>query len=99
MLSHEDRIRLIHDNRTFLLNRMFDELCGTSPGSSAEQVCEEILTTARMIQRALANCEEIQHPARGLFILALQQVVDSFTAGLLTDEAFEWLAEQQNQAY
>jgi hypothetical protein len=44
-----------------------------------------------MIQNALSNCEEIQHAARGLFVLALQQVVDSFIAGLLTDEAFEWL--------
>jgi hypothetical protein len=27
----------------------------------------------------------------------LQQVVDSFIAGLLTDEAFEWLAKEQKR--
>src|SRR5712675_318853 len=27
MLTQEDRIRLIHENRTVLLNPMFDELC------------------------------------------------------------------------
>jgi hypothetical protein len=96
MLRQEDRIRLIHDNRTVLLNRMFDELCLKSPGSSAEQLCDKIITTARVLQNALSNADDV-HPARGLFVLALQQVVDSFLAGLLTDEAFEWLAEEQRR--
>jgi cellobiose-specific phosphotransferase system component IIC len=33
---------------------------------------------------------------RGLFVLALQQIVDSFIVGLLTVEAFEWLANKQS---
>jgi hypothetical protein len=93
MFSSEDKIRLVHQYRTGLLDRMFDELCRKSP-SSVEQVSDEIVATGEIIQNALSNCDEIQHPARGLFVLALQQVVDSFIAGLLTNEAFEWLAEQ-----
>jgi hypothetical protein len=96
MLTQADRIRLVHENRTLLLNRMFGELCRKSANSSADQVAHDIVTTANTIQNALASFEEIQHPARGLFVLALQQVVDSFIAGLLTDEAFEWLAGQQD---
>jgi hypothetical protein len=81
---------LIHDNRTVSLNRMFDELCRKAANSSAEQVAHDIVYTAQAIQNVLSDSDEIQHPARGLFVLALQQVVDSFIAGLLTDEAFEW---------
>jgi hypothetical protein len=44
MLTHEDRIRLLHDNRAVLLNRMFDELC-RKPGSSAEQICTNSAST------------------------------------------------------
>jgi len=97
MVGQEDKICLIHEYRTALLDRMFDELCRKSPGSSAQQVCEEIIITARLIQNALSNWKEIQHPARGLFVLALQQVVDSFIAGLLTDKAFEWLAAEERR--
>jgi hypothetical protein len=85
---------LIHDKHTVLLNRMFEDLSNL-PGSSAEQVAAEIIVTATTIQNTLADSDEIQHPPRGIFVLALQQVVDSFLAGLLTDEAFEWLAKQQ----
>jgi hypothetical protein len=98
MLTQEDRIRVIHENRSVLLNRMFDELCRKPANSSAEQVSRDIVSTAKAIQNALSESNEIEHPARGLFVLALQQVVDSFIAGLLTDEAFEWLVGQQNQA-
>jgi hypothetical protein len=98
MLTQEDRIRLIHANRTALLDRVFDELCQKLPGSSAEQLADDIVTTAKHIQNALADSDEIQSPARGLFVLAMQQVVDSFIASLLTGEAFEWLAGQQNRA-
>jgi hypothetical protein len=99
MVIQEDRIRLIHENRTALLNRMFDELSRKPRGSSAEQVAEEIIVTAKQIQNAFAEKSgKIQHPVRGLFVLALQQVVDSFIAGLLTDEAFEWLAHQEERA-
>jgi hypothetical protein len=93
MVIQKDRIRLIHENRTALLNRMFNELSRKPPDSSAETVFHEIITTARVIQNALSKSEEILHPARGIFVLALQHVVDSFIAGLLTDEAFKWLAE------
>jgi hypothetical protein len=95
MLTEDDRIRLIHDHRTALLNLMFEELCRMPANSSAEQVAYDIIATARNIQNALSDSTDIQHPARGLFVLALQHVVDSFIAGLLTDEAFKWLAELQ----
>jgi hypothetical protein len=96
MLTGEDRIRLIHDNRTVLLNRMFDELYRKS-GWSAEQVSEEIVAAAQLIQIALANSEETRYRSRGLFVLALQQVVDSFIARLLNDDGFKWLAAEQNR--
>ena len=64
MLSDDDRIRLIHEYRTDLLNRMFDGLCGM-PGFSAEQVTANIVATAKAIQNALiAASNEIQHPPR-----------------------------------
>jgi hypothetical protein len=97
MLTQEDKIRLIHNNRTILLNRIFDGLC-RMPGSSSELVAQEIIVLAKQIQYALADSKEIQHPPRGLFVLALQQVVDSWIAGLITNEAFEWLAERQETA-
>jgi hypothetical protein len=86
MLNDEAKIRLIHDCRTALLNRMFDEF-SRKPGSSADQVSDEIIATAQAIRGALSESDGIGSPARGLFVLALQQVVDSFVAGLLTDEA------------
>ena len=95
MLSNEVKIRLIHEHRSTLLNRMFDELCRKAPGRSAEQVQHDIIVAARVIQEAFSNCDEIQHPPGGLFVLALQQIVDCFIAGLLTEEAFKWLAERQ----
>jgi len=91
-------MRLIHENRTVLLNRMFDELGRDGANSSAEQVARDIVSTAQAIQNALSDSDEIEHPARGIFVLAMQQVVDSFIAGLLTDKAFEWLVGQQNRA-
>jgi hypothetical protein len=97
MDDQERRIRLIHDCRTVLLNRMFDEF-SRKPGSSAEQVSNEIVAIAQAIRGALSESDGIGSPARGLFVLALQQVVDSFMAGLLTDEAFEWLAQEQHRA-
>jgi len=97
MLTQDDKIRLIHDNRTILLNRMFDGLC-RMPGSSAELVAKDVIVIAKEIQNALADSEKIRHPPRGLFVLALQQVVDSWIAGLITEEAFQWLAERQKTA-
>lgn len=97
MHNQGDKIRLIHECRTALLNRMFDEL-SRKPGSSAEQVSDEIIVLAQAIQSAPSESEAIGSLARGLFVLALQQVVDSFLAGLLTDEAFEWLAQEQQRA-
>lgn len=96
MLSEEDKIRLIHECRTALLNRMFEEF-SRRPGSGAEQVSGEIVAIAQAIRTALSQSDEIGSPARGLFVLALQQVVDSFIAGPLTDEAFDWLAQKQHR--
>jgi hypothetical protein len=79
MLSDEDRIRLVREHRTELLNRMFEGLC-RMPGWSAELVAADIITHATFIRNALAESKEIQHPPCGLFVLALQQVVDSFCA-------------------
>jgi len=44
------------------------------------------------------EADEIGCPSRGLFVLGLQQVVDSFIAGLLTDEAVERLARKRNRS-
>lgn len=96
MLSDQDKIRLIHECRTALLNRMFDEL-SRRPGSSPEHVSNEIIVTAQAIRNALSEADAIGSPPRGLFALALQQVVDSFLAGLLTDKAFEWLAQEHQR--
>jgi hypothetical protein len=43
------------------------------------------------------RCEELENQPRGVFVPALQQVVDSFVAGLLTDEAFRWLSKQEQE--
>ena len=96
MFREEDKIRLIHECRTALLNRIFEEF-SRRPGSGAEQVSGEIVAIAQAIRSALAESGAIGSPARGLFVLALQQVVDSFIAGLLTDEAFDWLAQEQHR--
>src|ERR1700681_1009461 len=98
MVNPEDKIRLIHESRTALLDRIFDELCRKPASSSPEQVSQELVATAEVMRTFLTRCDEIKSPARGVLVLALQQVADSFIAGLLTDEAFEWLAEQQNRA-
>jgi hypothetical protein len=97
MLNEEDKIRLIHECRTALLNRMFDDFSRLS-GFSAEELSDEIVATAQTIRSALSESDTIGSPARALFVLALQQVVDSFIAGLLTDEAFGWLAQEQRRA-
>jgi hypothetical protein len=76
---------------------MFDEF-SQRLGSGAEQVSRDIVLIAQAIRTAHSESDGIGSPARGLFILALQQVVDSFIAGLLTDEAFEWLAQRRNNA-
>ena len=97
MLSEEEKIRLIHECHTALFNRMFDEF-SQRPGSGAEQVSGEIVAIAQAIRTALSQSEGIGSPARGLFILALQQVVDSFITSLLTYEAFDWMAQRRNNA-
>jgi len=55
MLNQEDKICLIHKYRTYLLNRMFDQLSRKAPGSCAEHVSREIVATAKLIQNALAK--------------------------------------------
>jgi hypothetical protein len=74
---------------------MFDELRRKAP---TEQVSDEIIATAQAIRSARSESDAIGSPARGLFALALQQVVDSFIAGLLPDEAFELPQEQRREA-
>jgi len=96
MPSDENQIHLIHEHRTILINRMFEEPT-RRPGSCAERVSDEIISTARAIQDSLFASEAIGSPTRGLFVLALQQVADSFLAGLLTDEAFVWLEHEQHR--
>lgn len=71
------RIRLIHGYRTELLDRIFDGFCHM-PGMSVEQVGEEMIVIAKQVQNALAESKKIQHSPRGVFVLPLQQVVDSW---------------------
>jgi hypothetical protein len=97
VLSQEEKSRLIHQYRTTLLNRMFEELGSKSPNSTTQQISEDIVATAERIQSALSEAAHIDGVRRGVFVLALQQVVDSLIAGLLSDEAFEWLAEEQTR--
>jgi hypothetical protein len=52
---------MIHEYRTYLFKRMFDELNRKAPGR-AEQLCHEIFATAELVQA----------PSRSLFVLALQ---------------------------
>jgi hypothetical protein len=93
MLTEQDRIRFIHANRTALLDHVFDELGHKLPAPSTGQLEDDIVAMAKCIQNALANSGQFQNPVRGLFILSLQQVVDSLIAGALTEQAFEWLSE------
>ena len=98
MVSEEEKIRLIHEYRSVLLDRMFDELSRNAPDGCSEHVSNEIVAVAIRVQAALAKADEIGCPSRGLFVLGLQQVVDSFIAGLLTDEAVERLARKRNRS-
>jgi len=97
MVNEEEKIRLIHEYRTDLLDRMFDELSRNAPGCSTGHITREIVAVAMRIRAAMAKADEITCSSRGLFVLGLQQIVDSFIAGLLTDEAVEWLAEKRNR--
>ena len=47
-------------------DRLFDEF-SRRPGSSVEQVSNEIIVIAQAIQRALSESDSIGSPARGLF--------------------------------
>ena len=97
MVNEEEKIRLIHEFRSVLLDRMFEELSQKAPDCSSEHVSNEIVAVAIRIQTALGKADEIPCSSRGLFVLGLQQVIDSFIAGLLTEEAVEWLAEKRNR--
>ena len=97
MVNEEEKIRLIHEYRTDLLDRMFDELSRNAPGCSTGHITREIVAVAMRIRAAMAKADEITCSSRSLFVLGLQQIVDSFIAGLLTDEAVEWLAEKRNR--
>ncbi len=90
-------VGLIRECRSTLLDCIFGELSRKS-GSSIEQVSGEIVASARIIRNALANAGETRYLPRGLFVLALQQVVDSSIVDLLTEDALEWLAEEQHRA-
>jgi hypothetical protein len=76
---------------------MFDELSRNAPGCSTGHITREIVAVAMRIRAAMAKADEITCSSRVLFVLGLQQIVDSFIAGLLTDEAVEWLAEKRNR--
>jgi|SRR5689334_19750400 hypothetical protein len=97
MVNEEEKIRLIHEYRSVLLDRMFDELSRKAPDGSSEHVSNEIVAVAIRIPTALAKADEIPCSTRGLFVLGLQQIIDSCIAGLLTDEAVEWLAKKRNR--
>ena len=96
MVSEEEKIRLIHEYRSVLLDRMFDELSRNAPDGCSEHISNEIVAVAIRIQTALGKADEIPCSSRGLFVLGLQQIIDSFIAGLLTAEAVEWLAKKRN---
>jgi hypothetical protein len=76
------KIHFIHKCRSVLLNGMFDEPCGKSPGVPTEQISHDTVTTAELIWTLLSQSEEIKNSARGVFVHALQQVVDSLIGGL-----------------
>ena len=96
-MNEEETIRLIHEYCLALLDRMFDELSRKAPDGSSEHVSNKIVAVAIRIQAALAKADEITCSSRGLFVLGLQQIIDSYIAGLLTDGAVEWLAEKRNR--
>jgi len=73
------------------------ELSRNAPGCSTGHITREIVAVAMRIRAAMAKADEITCSSRVLFVLGLQQIVDSFIAGLLTDEAVEWLAEKRNR--
>jgi hypothetical protein len=79
---------LIHEFRTALLDRIFEELSRTSSNSPTQNVSHDIVATAEHIRTALSGSQGIDNVARGLFALALQHVVDSLIADLITDESF-----------
>jgi len=78
MVNEEQKIRLIHEYRTDLLDRMFDELSRNAPGCSTGHITGEIVAVAMRIRAAMAKADEITCSSRGLFVLGLQQIVDSF---------------------
>jgi len=53
MVSQEDKIRLIHEHRTALVNRMFDELRRKSPSSSTVQLADDRVATAKLTLSAI----------------------------------------------
>ena len=67
------------------------------PDCSIEHASDEIVAVAMRIGAALAKTDEFTFSSRGLFVRGIPQVVNSFIAGLLTDEAVEWLAEKRNR--
>lgn len=61
MLSEDDKIRLIHERRTALLNRMFDDFSRLS-GFGAEEPSDEI----QAIRSALSESDAIGSPTRAI---------------------------------
>ena len=59
MVNEEEKIRLIHEYRSVLLDRMFDELSRKAPDGSSEHVSNEIVAVAIRIQTALGV---LRHP-------------------------------------
>jgi hypothetical protein len=75
MVNEEEKIRLIHEYRSVLLDRMFDELSRKSADGSSEHVSNEIVAVAIRTQTALAKADEIPCSFRGLFVLGLQLLI------------------------
>jgi hypothetical protein len=59
MVNEEEKIRLIHEYRTDLLDRMYDELSRKAPDCSTGHLTHEIVAVAMRIRTALAKADEI----------------------------------------
>jgi len=94
MLSEEDKIRLIHEYRAPARPHVW----WAAPEGAHGAGLGWNNRYSPSHPEARSESDAIGSPARGLFALALQQVVDSIIAGLLPDEAFELPQEQRREA-
>jgi hypothetical protein len=73
MVNEEQKIRLIHEYRTDLLDRMFGKLGRNAPGCSTGHITREIVAVAMRIRAAMAKADEITCSSRGLFVLGFSR--------------------------